>query len=90
MSVAGTALRGYRSKKCRVVDLVRTIPSPAHVKCLVGSLRVGVPGIVLELGGCVMLSVRVKSESVESGRTVHQGALGRVDAVGNDNGWEEG
>lgn len=63
-----------------------------------GSLGVGVAGVVLELVACggVLLvfgnSVdRGRRESARTGgaegHTVHHGSLGRVDAIGNDHGW---
>lgn len=52
---------------------------------LVRSLRVGVPGVVLEFIGCIAWSVRVKSGELQRAwHTLHHGRLGRVDAVGND------
>jgi len=57
--VSRTTLRGNRSKKCRAVRLARTSLA-TRVHRLVRRLGVRVAGVVLELVGCVMLSVRVK------------------------------
>ena len=58
--LSGTAPQGSRSKKCRAVRPVRTSLVARLVLRLVRRLGVGVPGVVLELVGCIMRSVRVQ------------------------------
>ncbi len=55
-----TPPRGSRSKKCRAVRPVRASLVARVVLRLVRCLGVGVPGVVLELVGCITRSARVK------------------------------